>query len=146
MRRALVLAGLACLGGGLVALAVLLLPSLVHADGPIFESKVKIPYAMSSGSKVLEPGEYWVKSTANGNDWTLTLRTLRGETVLRTTAMGGDVPKEERNFTEQFRLRIKRVADEKSPEKFWIVFELDYKSPRRFFRASFLVPEAAPRS
>jgi len=118
----------------------------MHAEGLVFESKVKIPYAMSSGPKVLEAGEYWVKSTVNGNDWTLTLRTLRGETVLRTTAMGGDVPMEDRNFTTPFRLRIKRVADEKSPEKHWIVFELDSKNPRRFFRATFLVPEAASRS
>ena len=132
------------IGGCLLTLFVLLLPSSIHAQGLVFESKVKIPYAMQSGPKVLEPGEYWVACAVKGNEWTLKLRNLKGDTVLRTTAMGGDVPQEDRNFSGQPRLRIKRVADEKSPEKQGIVFQLDYKHPRRFIRAIFRVPETAP--
>lgn len=66
---------------------------------------------------------------------------------MRTTApYTEDVPKEDRSFAGGFRIKITRVADQKSPGTQWVVFDCDYVIGGDFFRVSFRVPEAAKAS
>ncbi len=134
-------------GSLLVAVSVLLLALFVDAQAPQFQTKVNIPYALQSSSKVIEPGEYVAGYKREGGQRVLTLQTLKGDLVLRTTAEGAVfTPKEERNFAGSFRVRITRVPDQKSREKHWIVFDWDYKVGPYFWRVTFRVPEAAKTS
>ncbi len=108
---------------------------------------MKIPYALQSGSRVIEPGEYSVEYKTERGDRVMTVQNSKGDILLRTTAAGTDpVPKEERSFAGGFRLRIRRVADQKSPGKQWVVFDWDYRMRGNFFRVSFRIPEAAKAS
>ena len=60
---------------------------------------MKIPYALQSGSKVIEPGEYRVEYKSVKGDRIMTVQDSKGDVLLRTTAAGTDpVPTEERNF------------------------------------------------
>jgi hypothetical protein len=130
-----------------LGLAVLLLAPCASAQAPHFQAKVKIPYALQSGSKVIEPGEYRVEYKSVKGDRIMTVQDSKGDVLLRTTAPYTDeVPKEERKFAGSFRIKITRVADQKSPGKQWVVFDWDYVIGGNFFRVSFRVPEAAKAS
>ncbi|MBI3668773.1 MAG: hypothetical protein HY237_03195 [Acidobacteria bacterium] len=130
-----------------LGLAVLLLAPCANAQAPHYQAKVKIPYALQSGSKVIEPGEYSVEYKSVSGDRIMTVQDSKGDVLLRTTAQYTDqVPKEDRSFARGFRLRITRVADQKSPGKQWVVFDWDYVIRGNFFRVSFRVPEAAKAS
>ncbi len=131
-------------GVPLLGVTVLLLAPSAIAQAPHFQAKVKIPYALQSGSRVIEPGEYSVEYKSERGDRIMTVQNSKGDILLRTTAPGTDpVPKEQRNFAGGFRLRIARVPDQKSPGKQWIVFDWDYIIRGNFFRVSFRIPEAA---
>ncbi len=130
-----------------LGLAVLLLAPCANAQAPHYQAKVKIPYALQSGSKVIEAGEYSVEYKSVQGDRIMTVQDSKGDILLRTTAQYTDqVPKEDRNFAGGFRLKITRVADRKSPGKQWVVFDWDYVIRGNFFRVSFRVPEAAKAS
>ncbi len=76
---------------------------------------MKIPYALKSGSKVIEPGEYRAEYKSAKGDRIMTVQNSKGDVLLRTTAQyTEDVPKEDHSFAGGFRLRITRVANQKS--------------------------------
>jgi hypothetical protein len=121
-----------------LGVAVLLFAPCANTQGIRFQAKVKIPYALQSGSRVIEPGEYLAKYWRERGSRIMTLQDSKGEILLRATAEGSvSVPKEERNFAGDLRVRITRVADQKSPGKQWVVFNWDYKIGDKFFRVSF---------
>lgn len=108
---------------------------------------MKIPYALQSGSRVIEPGEYRAEYKSVKGDQIMTVQNSKGDVLPRITAPGTDeVPNEERNFAGGFRIKITRVANQKPAGKQWVVFDWDYVIAGNFFRVSFQVPEAAKAS
>lgn len=129
----------------LLVFVVLALGSAGRArERPFFEAKVRIPFALQAGSKVLQPDEYLLAVHLLGNERILTLQTSKGEMVLRTAGQRvDDVPEEDRNFKQRFQMKIRRVQDPEAG-KHWIVFDLDYRPGNRdvYRRLTFRVPEA----
>jgi len=127
-------------------LLLLALPATAQQD-VWFKQKVKIPFALQYKSEVVKPDEYLITiKTIEGGDKLLTLTSAKGEEVLRTRGEYGKVPPQDRNpkwQVDQGKLSITRVSDEKTPEKKWIVFNLDMKViGGDFVRLMFKVPEA----
>ncbi len=73
-----------------LGLAVLLLAPCANAQAPHFQAKVKIPYALQSGSRVIEPSEYSVEYKSERGDRIMTVQNSKGDILLRTTAPGLD--------------------------------------------------------
>ncbi len=127
-------------------LGLLLAVSVKAAGSPFFQGKVRIPFALQSGSKVIKPGVYKVAVRLEGNKRILTLQSARGDTVLRTYGQRVDsIPEEDRQFKQRFQMKIRRMPDQSSPGKNWIVFDLDYRPGNRdvFRRLTFRIREAA---
>ncbi len=123
-----------------VASALVVTASAKAAEPPFFQAKVRIPFALQSGSTFVKPGEYSVVIKPGKNFPILDLQSTGGGKVLQINSEGsGFVPREERNFKEEFRLKIARMPDEHSPGKSWIVFYLDNRIG--FRRLTFRVPE-----
>ena len=131
----------------LLVVCVLVLATSATAGAPVFKQKVKLPFALQTGSNVLEPGEYVIRIMLDGNDWILTLATSKKSNteVLKTTGRYATVPKQEQNFQKKYRLQILRMSSAgESGKSNWIIFNLDMKNPGGFFqRLVFRVREAA---
>ncbi|HLE81348.1 MAG TPA: hypothetical protein VJA25_08655 [Dehalococcoidia bacterium] len=130
----------AALGGALLLLA----SSSASAGAPLFfKQEVKIPFALQSGSTVVEPGKYMIRAFLEGNNWFLTLSpsSKSNREVLRVTGAYADIPNEDRNFKE-LRLQIMREDDKDKGGK-WVIFQLDIRNPGdNYARLVFRVQEA----
>jgi hypothetical protein len=132
------------LGAVLAGALLLVASSPATAASNFLKQEVKIPFALQSGSTVLEPGKYVVRAFLEGNNWFLTLSpaSKSNREVLRTTGAYDDIPKEDRNFKSDVRLQIMREDDRDKGGK-WIVFQLDIRNPGdNFARLVFRVQEA----
>ena len=130
----------AALGGALLFVAC----SSATAATNLLKQEVKIPFALQSGSTVIEPGKYVVRAFLDGNNWFLTLAptSKSNQEVLRVPGAYGDIPNKDRNFKSDLRLQIMREDDKDKGGK-WVIFQLDIRNPGdNFARLVFRVQEA----
>ncbi len=134
----------------LLVVCVLALAISATAGEVVFKQKVKLPFALQTGSGALEPGEYLIRIMFDGNNWILSLapRKKSNTEVFKITGAYADVPKQEQNFRKEYRLQILRMSSTgKSGKSNWIIFNLDWKNPgaqlRIYQRLVFRVREAA---
>lgn len=78
------------------AVSLLLLAASAQTE-VLFKQKVKIPFALQSGAKVVKPGEYLVTVKLEAGHRLLTLASSNRQ-VLRTFGEYATVPKKERDL------------------------------------------------
>ncbi len=114
----------------------------ISQDVVLLKQKIKIPYALQSGSKIVKPGEYLVTISMERGTKILTLDSAK-KRVLRTKGEDQELPESERSKVKGRRLKVFPVPDRKSPGKRWIVFMLDFQGPiGDFYRIIFRCREA----
>ena len=133
-----------------LVVCVLALATSATAGQVVFKQKVKLPFALQTGSSVLEPGEYLIRVMFDGNNWILSLAPSKKSNteVFKITGAYADLPKQEQNFQKEYRLQILRMSSTgKSGKSNWIIFNLDWNNPasklRPYQRWVFRVREAA---
>ncbi len=119
----------------LLALALMGFGSLeaITQDVVFFKQKIKIPYTLQSGSKIVKPGEYLVTISMEQGTKILTLDSAK-KRVLRTKGEVQDLPESERSKVKDRRLRVFPLPNRKSPGERWIVFMFDRRGPIGDFR------------
>jgi len=114
----------------------------ITQDVVLFREKIKIPYALQSGSKIVKPGEYLVTISMERGTNTLTLDSAK-KRVLRTKGEYQALPESERSKVKGRRLRVFPLPNRKSPGERWIVFMFDIRGPiGDFYRIIFRCREA----
>ncbi len=114
----------------------------ISQDVVLLKQKIKIPYALQSGSKIVKPGEYLVTISMERGTRILTLDSDKRR-VLRTRGEAQELPESERSKIKGRRLKVFPLPDRKSPGKRWIVFMLDIRGPiGDFYRIIFRCREA----
>ncbi len=121
------------------------LEGVTQAHRVYFKQRMRIPYAMQSGSKVIEAGTYLVTIKAERGQRILTLQSARGHLVLRKPGREEKIPpKEKPNPKSETQLNIFQELDAKSGKR-WITFHLTIRHPvfrQKVFRLAFRVPAA----
>ncbi len=114
----------------------------ITQDVVLLKQKIKIPYALQSGSKIVKPGEYLVTISMERGTKFLTLDSDKRR-VLRTRGEDQELPESERSKIKGRRLKVFPLPNRKSPGKRWIVFMLDIRGPiGDFYRVIFRCREA----
>lgn len=114
----------------------------ISQDVVLLKQKIKIPYALQSGSKIVKPGEYLVTISMERGTKILTLDSDKRR-VLRTRGEDHELPERERSKVKGRRLRVFPLPNRKSPGERWIVFMLDIRGPiGDFYRIIFRCREA----
>lgn len=120
--------------------SLLALATALGAADYVFKETVKIPFAMKSHDRVIEPGKYVVRITTESNRWKLTLASAKQSTKEIVIIFGnyGEVPKEEQNFKKDYRLQILRETAGDGAKT--VVFRFDMRNPGgRYHRVLFRV-------
>ncbi len=128
----------------LLALALMVFGSLeaITQDEVLFKQKVRIPYTLQSGSKIVKPGEYLVTISIDRGTNILTLDSAK-KRVLRTQGEVKEFPESERSKVKGRRLKVFPLPNRKSPGERWIVFMFDIRGPiGDFYRIIFRCREA----
>ncbi len=112
----------------LLALALMVFGSLeaITQDEVLFKQKVRIPYTLQSGSKIVKPGEYLVTISIDRGTNILTLDSAK-KRVLRTQGEAKELPESERSKVKGRRLKVFPLPNRKSPGERWIVFMFDLR-------------------
>ncbi len=114
----------------------------ISQDVVLLKQKIKIPYALQSGSKIVKPGEYLVTISMEQGTKILTLDSAK-KRVLRMKGEDQELPESERSKVKGRRLKVFPLPNRKSPGERWIVFMLDLRGPvGDFHRVIFRCREA----
>ena len=100
----------------------------ITQDAVLLKQKIRIPYTLQSGSKIVKPGEYLVTISMERGTKILTLDSAK-KRVLRTKGEDQELPESERSKVKGRRLRVFPLPNRKSPDERWIVFMFDRRGP-----------------
>ncbi len=131
----------------LLALALMVFGSLeaISQDVVLFKQKIRLPYTLQSGSRIVKPGEYLVTISIDRGKRILTLDSDKRR-VLHARGEEKKLPESERSKVKGRRLKVFPLPNRKSPGERWIVFMFDLRDPTGdFYRIIFRCREATKK-